>query len=196
MADVTLTIEDDGGNTELLIDQVLEVQLYGQPGTGYSWHVELEYEDFPIVETEANPVPPWFFWTEYIWRYRPVEQVNMFQTYQLRYNYYRDWLGPSDSKQLFTNTVVVRQPSTVQISADVSVCPQAATDVAMRTEAPAATVRDEQLQASSTVQLPSAGAATLVAEAPAESTIQRQDAPQSTVEASTSTASSEANAGK
>lgn len=107
-AAIAITKADDGATKKIDVGATIDVQLAGNPTTGYGWHLLASSRSFPLQKEEYVPDQPQlvgsggtyhFFFT--------ADSFAAGKSFQLDFAYYRSWEGPTAAIEKFRVTVVV-----------------------------------------------------------------------------------------
>jgi len=107
-----LVVTKDMNNMTRTIEQgdTIDVQLPGNPTTGYAWHLLASSKSFPLQKEEYVPDQPQLTGSGGTYHfYFTADLFSVGQTFKLSFAYYRSWEGHDSAIETFDVTIVVTQ---------------------------------------------------------------------------------------
>lgn len=106
---VTVITEAMNGTTRTIkLHETIDVQLAGNPTTGYAWHLLASSKSFPLQKEEYVPSKPQLIGSGGVYHfYFTADSFSVGKTFTLSFAYYRSWEGSSNAIKTFTVKIAV-----------------------------------------------------------------------------------------
>lgn len=119
--DTVITESMNGTTRSIEQGETIDVQLAGNPTTGYAWHLLASNKSFPLQKEEYVPAKPQLVGSGGTYHfYFTADSFAVGKTFKLDFAYYRSWEGAGNAIKTFTVTIAVGSGATdcAKIDAD------------------------------------------------------------------------------
>jgi len=108
-AGATIITEAMNGTTQTIkVGEKIDVQLAGNPTTGYAWHLLASSKSFPLQKEEYVPSKPQLIGSGGTYHfYFTADTFSAGKVFTLSFSYYRSWEGVSKAIKTFTVKIAV-----------------------------------------------------------------------------------------
>jgi len=107
--DATVITEGMDGTTQSIVEgETIDVQLAGNPTTGYAWHLLASNKSFPLQKEEYVPSQPQLTGSGGTYHfYFTADSFSVGKVFKLSFAYYRSWEGAGNAIKTFTVEIAV-----------------------------------------------------------------------------------------